>query len=98
MFERLPDAVSREEVRFLFDGRPMVGRAGDSVAAALLVAGVGPTRTTPVSGAERAPYCLMGACFECLMVIDGIADRQACMLEVRDGMTVERQDRGADAS
>lgn len=78
-------------VTFTFEGREIATAAGSSVAAALLLAGVGPTRTTPVSGAPRAPYCLMGVCFDCLVVIDGEADRQACMVEVRDGMTVERQ-------
>jgi hypothetical protein len=34
---------------------------------------------------------MMGACFECLMVIDGVASRQACMVRVRQGMRIERQ-------
>ena len=33
----------------------------------------------------------MGVCFECLMVIDGVASRQACMVPVRPGMRIERQ-------
>jgi D-hydroxyproline dehydrogenase subunit gamma len=49
------------------------------------------TRTTPVSGSPRAPYCMMGVCFECLMEIDGIANRQACMVRVRPGMRITRQ-------
>jgi len=78
-------------VTFTFEGREVAAPAGSSVAAALLLAGVGPVRTTPVSGAPRAPYCMMGVCFDCLMVIDGEPDRQACMIQVRHGMTVERQ-------
>ncbi len=60
-------------------------RAGESLAAALLVAGIGPFRTTPVSDAPRQPYCMMGACFECLVEVDGVANRQACMVIVRRG-------------
>ncbi len=52
--------------------RPVMARAGESVAAALLAAGVSTTRTTPVGGTPRSPFCLMGACFDCLMVIDGV--------------------------
>ena len=52
-------------------------RAGDTVAAALLAAGVDHCRTTPVTGAPRAPYCLMGVCFDCLVTIDGVGSRQA---------------------
>jgi len=77
-----------------FEGRAIEAVPGDTVAAALLVAGVGVTRETPVSGAPRAPFCMMGACFECLVEIDGEENVQACMTPVRDGMAVRRQ-RGA---
>lgn len=83
-------------VEFTLDGEPVMARVGDTVATALLVAGAGATRTTPVSGAPRAPYCMMGVCFECLVVIDGVADRQACMVKVRPGMQVRRQTGGAE--
>ena len=84
--KRLPDPAAA--VTFDFEGRSVEARAGDSVAAALIASGVLVTRNTPVSGAPRGPFCLMGACFECLMEIDGQANRQACMTEVRDGMAV----------
>ena len=61
-------------------------RAGDTVAAALLAAGLDHCRTTPVSGAPRAPYCMMGVCFECLVTIDGVGNRQGCLVPVREGM------------
>jgi len=34
---------------------------------------------------------MMGTCFECLMEIDGVQNRQACMTTVADGMIVKRQ-------
>jgi predicted molibdopterin-dependent oxidoreductase YjgC len=80
------------DLTFSYDGRTVRARAGDSVAAALLAAGIPVTRSTPVSGAARGPYCMMGACFECLAVVDGRSSTQTCMTEVRDGMRVERQD------
>ena len=95
MFRRLPEARG-ETVRFTIDGRSADAREGDSVAAALLAAGVTTCRTTPVSGAPRAPYCMMGVCFECLVTIDGIGNRQGCLIPVREGMKVEMQ-RGARA-
>lgn len=78
-------------VEFTFDGERMRGRAGDSVAASLLANGVVAFRETPVSGAQRGPYCLMGVCFDCLVVIDGVGNRQACLTPVREGMSVETQ-------
>jgi len=90
MFRRLPDAQG-DTISFTFDGRRMTARAGDSVAAALLAAGVAYCRTTPGSGSRRAPYCMMGVCFECLVTIDGVGNRQACLIPLRDGMRVEMQ-------
>jgi predicted molibdopterin-dependent oxidoreductase YjgC len=65
--------------------------AGITVAAALLLSGAGHFRTTPVSSSPRAPYCMMGVCFECLVEVDGKPSRQACLTTVRDGMVVRRQ-------
>jgi hypothetical protein len=75
-----------------FDDCPIRVRAGDTIAVALLAAGISSTRTTPVSGAPRGPYCMMGACFECLAVVDGRPNVQTCMMPVRHGMRIERQD------
>jgi len=93
MFKRLrePDA---DRVTIRFDERDIPCRRGDTVAAALLAAGVVSTRTAVVSGEERGPYCLIGNCFECLVEIDGVPNRQACLMPVREGMQVRRQ-RGA---
>ncbi len=90
MFQRLPD-TDASTVGVSVDGRPLRARPGDSVAAALLAAGVDHCRTTPVSGAPRAPYCMMGVCFECLVTIDGTGNRQACMVRVEEGMRIETQ-------
>jgi predicted molibdopterin-dependent oxidoreductase YjgC len=74
-----------------FEDRPVAAQEGESVAVALLAAGVHTTRLTAVSGARRGPYCLMGACFECLAMVDGRANVQTCMTPVREGMRVRRQ-------
>ena len=80
-----------EIVPIFVDGIETDARAGESVAAAVLAVSDDATRTTPVSGSPRAPYCMMGVCFECLMEIDGIANRHACMVRVRPGMRITRQ-------
>jgi sarcosine oxidase subunit alpha len=87
MFRRLPEAHPLD-VRLIVDGVTHRARAGDTVAAALLAAGVERFRITPVRGAPRAPLCMMGVCFDCLVTIDGEGNRQACLVEVRDGMRV----------
>jgi len=89
MFKRLDDAGTT--VTLKVDGKPIRARSGDTVAAAMLAAGIDHCRTTPVTGAPRAPYCLMGVCFDCLVTIDGIGSRQGCLVPVREGMAVETQ-------
>jgi predicted molibdopterin-dependent oxidoreductase YjgC len=90
MFRRLPEPTAAS-VTISVDGKPIAARVGDSVAAALLAAGIVVCRTTPVGEAPRAPYCMMGVCFDCLVAIDGIGSRQACLVRVRDGMRVDTQ-------
>jgi hypothetical protein len=63
-----------------------------SIAASLLAAGVLRFRNSPVSGAARAPYCMMGVCFECLLEIDGVPNRQGCLVNVVAGMRIRTQD------
>jgi D-hydroxyproline dehydrogenase subunit gamma len=66
--------------------------AGSNLAAALLSSGVWRFRRTPVSGSPRAPYCMMGVCFECLVEIDGTPNCQSCLEKVRDGMVIRSQE------
>lgn len=91
MFKRLPPEPSAATVAITIDGRHVDARTGDTVAAAMLAAGFDHCRTTPVSGSPRAPYCMMGVCFDCLVTIDGVGNRQGCLVRVRDGMAVEMQ-------
>jgi hypothetical protein len=91
MFRRLPDLMADEALTVAIDGRPFVARRGDSVAATLLAAGSDACRTTVVSGVARGPWCMMGACFDCLVVIDGQPNRQGCMVSVEHGMRIETQ-------
>ncbi len=84
-------AAGGTRLAFTFDGRAMTARQGDTVAAALLANGVTVFRETAVSGVARGPYCLMGVCFDCLVVIDGTGNRQACLVAVAEGMRVETQ-------
>ena len=89
MFKRQHDAGAA--VNVTIDGEAFVARENDTVAAALLAGGRTMCRTTPVSGAPRAPYCMMGVCFDCLVAIDGVGNRQGCLVRVADGMAIETQ-------
>jgi len=83
-------------VTLRFEEREISAPAGTTLAAALLMNGVGHFRTTPVNAKPRAAYCMMGVCFECLVEVDGIPGRQSCLTPVQEGMHVRRQ-QGASA-
>ena len=95
MFARLPDDA-RPAVALTFDGERVDARAGDSVAAALAAAGHAANRITPAAGRARGPWCLMGACHDCLVTVDGVPNVQGCTVAVAEGMRVTTQ-RGARA-
>lgn len=90
MFRKLHDP-GPQAVTLFIDGYPVIAELGESVAAVLLRQQEGWSRTTPVSQSPRAPYCMMGVCFECLVEIDGQGSVQSCLTPVANGMRVGRQ-------
>ncbi len=86
MFRKLQ--APEEAVAIFVNDRPVSVDAGDTVAAALLGAGMIRFRESAVSASPRGPYCMIGVCFECLLEIDGMPERQACLTRVRNGMRV----------
>ncbi|MFQ3237170.1 MAG: putative molibdopterin-dependent oxidoreductase YjgC [Paraglaciecola sp.] len=89
-FRRL-DEPGRKWVKVKIDGETVRVAAGETVAAAILASGIQSCRTTPLSGEPRAPFCMMGVCFECLMEINGTPNQQACQIPVKEGMLIRRQ-------
>ncbi|MDT8327089.1 MAG: (2Fe-2S)-binding protein [Roseovarius sp.] len=83
----------RAYVAVTFAGQELRLPEGANLAAALLAAGVTTFRHTSASGAPRGPFCMMGACFDCLVEVDGIS-RQACMMEVSAGLILSMPQAG----
>lgn len=91
LFRRLPEQIG-VPVRVNLDGEPVDAREGDTVASLLLrTVPTNRYRQSPVSGRPRAPLCMMGVCFECLVGVDGQTNQQGCLVQVRDGMRIRRQ-------
>jgi D-hydroxyproline dehydrogenase subunit gamma len=84
MFRLLPQP---EPVPVTIDGRSHLAQRGETVASLLLRLGQAAVRRSPVSGAFRGPYCMMGVCYECLIEVDG-RPAQACMARVAEGMEI----------
>jgi predicted molibdopterin-dependent oxidoreductase YjgC len=88
MFKRIQ--AIKKPVKIRFEDQDITAEIGDSVAAALLAAGVIVFRETDKQEA-RGPYCMIGNCFECLVEIDGVPNQQACQVLVQEGMQVKTQ-------
>lgn len=90
MFKQLPNS-QLETIEVTLNGQNIQVSQGITVAAMALTQGLRYTRTTPLSKSKRAPFCMMGVCYDCLMVIDGKANQRACSTYVKQGMQIETQ-------
>ena len=81
----------QSDLQFTFDDQIISAKSGQSVGAALLAADVRKLRTTRFDQNPRGVFCGIGVCFDCLVVIDGITNQRACIVEVKPGMKVQTQ-------
>ena len=78
------------EIRFSFDGKEVPATDGQSLAAALTASGERGFRQT-AQGHARGVFCGMGVCQDCLLTVDGVPNRRACMTKAANGMVVGTQ-------
>jgi hypothetical protein len=76
---------------FTFEGQTMGAYPGETIGAALMAAGILTFRTTRRQGRPRGLFCGIGLCFDCLVVVDGIPNQQACMVAAKPDMCVQVQ-------
>ena len=76
------------DVTIHLDGVPRRVPAGITLAAALCNLDHMAFRRD-LGGGPRAPLCGMGTCFECRLIVDGVAGMRSCLVEVHEGMRVE---------
>jgi sarcosine oxidase subunit alpha len=79
------------ELEFEFDGGKLVGREGETVAAALHAAEVRVLRKSIRHKRPRGFFCAIGRCSSCLMTVDGVPNVMTCITPLREGMRVETQ-------
>lgn len=73
---------------FEWEGRQITAYPGETILGALIAAGIDTVRTTRFSGEPRGMLCGIGACFECLVTVDGRTSRRACVTPAAPGMVV----------
>ena len=82
---------AKREVTFTFNGENFKGVEGQSIAAALMATGIRELRKTRFNEEPRLIFCGIGICFECVVVVDGVANQRACLVEIVDGAKIESQ-------
>ncbi|MFL5279901.1 MAG: FAD-dependent oxidoreductase [Rhodopila sp.] len=74
-------------INITFGGCPIEAMEGETIGAALCAAGIVTLRHT-AKGAPRGLHCGMGACFDCVVTVNGRIGQRACMTLVAEGMAV----------
>lgn len=74
-----------------FEGRSVLARQGDTVASALIAAGVQVLSRSLKFHRPRSVFCLSGSCGSCLMRIDGLPNTRSCQVKAEPGLRCERQ-------
>jgi sarcosine oxidase subunit alpha len=85
----LPELQRGRLLKINVDGNPVEAYEGETVAAALLSAGISTFRLSHNHKQPRGIYCGMGICYECLVTINGVHAQRACVTQVLDGMNIE---------
>ncbi len=87
----VPARTQGRAVNLRFDEALVEARPSDTLASALIAAGVLMTSRSPKYRRPRGPSCLSGDCGTCLVRVDGRPNVRACMIPVREGMRVTAQ-------
>ncbi len=80
-----------EAITFQFNGKPVTGYAGETIAAALYAGGLRIFSRSFKYHRPRSLFCLSGHCSNCLMRVNGIPNVRICTAPVHAGLKVESQ-------
>ena len=80
-----------QTITFTFNGIPIQCEEGQSIAAALINSDQRELRKTRFGDEPRSIFCGIGICFDCVVVVNGVANQRSCLIEARDGMKVESE-------
>lgn len=84
---RLADFRRGREVAIFFDEKAYKAHMGESIAVALMCAGLRDLRQHGCNGG-RGYYCGMGVCWECAVYVSGKGNVRACAEPVQEAMHV----------
>jgi hypothetical protein len=74
----------------MLDGAPAAALEGDTLLTAILVH-EGHLRASEFGDGLRAGFCLMGACQDCWVKVEGLGRVCACTTPISEGLSVSRR-------
>jgi aerobic-type carbon monoxide dehydrogenase small subunit (CoxS/CutS family) len=78
-----------QTISFTFNGSTIECEVGQSIASALINDNQRELRRTRFGNEPRSIFCGIGICFDCVVVINGVANQRSCLIEAQDGMNIE---------
>ena len=84
----LGDIIERKKVIIKVDGVELEAYEGETIASALVAAGIKVFRNTRKRKEPRRIFCALGRCTDCVMTVDGQSNVRTCVTPVRDGMEI----------
>lgn len=81
-------------LRFRFNGQDISAHPGETIASALMRAGVQVLRHTRIEDQPRGYFCGMGICWECAVFVEGTGVVRSCGEPARDGMVIRLAEAG----
>ena len=65
-------------MKILLNGEVIECHDGQTISGAIMATG------------KSSIFCGIGACFACVVTVDGIPNQRGCLIEVRDGMVISQ--------
>jgi sarcosine oxidase subunit alpha len=81
-----------KELNFTFEDKAMKAYEGETIAMALFRSGVDVFSKSPKYHRPRGMFCAIGKCSSCMMRVNGVPNVKTCIIPVREGMIIKKQD------
>ena len=79
---RIASVLRGAKIKIFVNDEEYPAYEGETVHAALLAEGYRVLRKTSKSRSPRGIFCGMGVCYDCLVTINGVPNKRACMCQV----------------
>jgi len=78
-------------IKITVDGKKIKAREGETIAAALIAAGVKVFRYSVKRNEPRGLFCAIGRCTDCVMTVNNKSNVRTCVTLVEEDMKIETQ-------